>query len=178
MTRGERGGGEDGLSLTEHVVLSLVVEGVAHGFGVARDLDREADLGRILTVRRPLVYRALERLAGLGLVETVAEEPGAGGPRRRIYRATRRGRRVDGRWLATPEEHVRDLRQGFLIKMRLLRRRGLDPTGLVLAQREALDATLQRLEEIGHEEDVVERWRRHNAHSVRAFLDDLAETSG
>ncbi len=43
------------LSLTEWVVLALLGERPAHGFALARELAAGGDLGRILTVHRPLV---------------------------------------------------------------------------------------------------------------------------
>lgn len=181
MTTGPRASATEALSLTEHVVLGLVVEATTHGFAISKELRSGTDLGRILTVSRPLVYRALDRLGDLGLIEIATREAGSAGPQRTAYRSTALGRQVTSSWLDTPVDHIRDLRQGFLIKMRLLDRRGRDATTLVMAQMAALGATLSRLEGSvesrvgGGTNDVVDRWRRHNARSVRAFLMDLVE---
>ena len=123
------------LSLTEWVVLALVGEAPTHGFAVARELQAETDLGRILTVHRPLVYRALSRLEEAGLVEEAATEPGDAGPNRTVMRATRRGKAALKRWFVHPVDHIRDLRIEFLIKLRLTERRGNDAQPLVAAQR-------------------------------------------
>ena len=161
------------LSLTEWVVLALVAERPAHGFALARELQADSDLGRILTVHRPLVYRALDRLSDAGLVDRSATEPGDAGPRRTVMRATRRGRSALKRWFATPVVHVRDLRIEFLIKLRLTERLDRDPAALVAAQRHELADTLANLATAGDDTDVVDRWRQHNAAAARDFLNSL-----
>lgn len=164
------------LSLTEWVVLALVAESPTHGFAVAKELQAESDLGRIMTVHRPLVYRALDRLEATGLVEATATEPGDAGPKRTVFRATRRGRSQLKRWFTSPVEHVRELRIEFLIKLRLTERSSQDPAALVAAQRTALAPTLQSLaagKESAAGADVVDRWRQHNAAAAHAFLTSL-----
>lgn len=161
------------LSVTEWVVLALLAETPAHGFAIAKELRPETDLGRVLTVHRPVVYRALDRLVAAGLVEVGEIEPGAG-PNRTVHRATRRGRAAVHRWLDRPVSHVRDLRIEFLVKLRLNQRRGHDLVAVVEAQRATLADTFERLAD-GSDDDVVERWRRHNAWAAAAFLDGLAE---
>jgi PadR family transcriptional regulator AphA len=140
---------------------------------VARELAPSSDLGRILTMRRPQVYRAIDRLAALGLIEPVGTEPGDAGPRRTVYRVTATGIEPLETWLATPVDHVRDLRVEFLVKLRLLERLGRSPAALVEAQRRTLGPTLDRLTSGGEGEpggDVVDRWRADNARAVRRFL--------
>ena len=53
------------LSLTEWAVLALVAEQPTHGFAVSKELAGTGDIGRIWTVPRPLVYRALATLEEL-----------------------------------------------------------------------------------------------------------------
>lgn len=161
-------------SLTEWVVLALVAEGPAHGFALAREVDVGSDLGRIITVRRPLVYRALDRLVAAGLAQPQHTEPGNAGPTRTVHGLTRSGRLALDRWLASPVGHVRDLRIEFLVKLRLVERSGIDAAPLVSAQRQALDAALANLSEERAAPDVVDRWRRHNASAVEAFLDEIS----
>ncbi|MCH7790399.1 MAG: helix-turn-helix transcriptional regulator, partial [Acidobacteria bacterium] len=79
------------LSLTEWVVLALIDEAPSHGFAIAKELRTNTDLGRILTVHRPLVYRALDRLAACGDAEPHQIEPGDAGPNRTLHRVTPRG---------------------------------------------------------------------------------------
>ncbi|MEM7285534.1 MAG: PadR family transcriptional regulator [Actinomycetota bacterium] len=161
------------LSLTEWVVLALVAESPTHGFAIAKELRPDSDLGRVMTVHRPLVYRALDRLVEAGFVEPAQVEPGDGGPQRTVQRTTRRGRSALNRWLDSPVDHVRDLRIEFLLKLRLNQRRRRGSARLVGAQRQALGPALAQLtREPGP--DVVNRWRHRNAVAAREFLDDLA----
>ncbi|MFZ0015157.1 MAG: PadR family transcriptional regulator, partial [Acidimicrobiia bacterium] len=98
------------LSLTEHAVLGLLAEGPSHGFALARELQADHDVGRIITVRRPLVYRALDRLVASGAAAPVQTEKGDAGPNRTIHRVTSEGRRMTARWYGEPVEHVREIR--------------------------------------------------------------------
>jgi len=104
---------EQPLSLNEWVCLALLTEKPSHGFALAKQLAPDSDLGRILTVRRPLVYAAAKRAVT--------------------------------RWLNTPVNHVRDLRVEFLVKLRLLERRGRQPDRLIERQRAVLGDTLDSL---------------------------------
>ena len=162
------------LSLTEWAVLAVLAERPAHPFAVARLLGKDGDLGRVLTLRRPLVYRAADRLAGAGLCRPDHTEPGEGGPERTVYRATRAGRRALAAWLAEPVYHIRDLRTEFLLKLRLTVRAGRSPLPLVRAQQAALAPTFAGLATAPAGEDEVSLWRHHNAAAAEAFLEDLA----
>lgn len=162
------------LSLNEWAVLALLAERPAHGFALAKHLETDTDLGRVLTVRRPLVYRALGRLVDARFAEPHHTEPGLAGPNRTVHRLTRRGRTAVRSWLQRPVDHVRDLRIEFLVKLRLLQRAGRDATELVAAQRDALADTLDRLALVDEDSDEVDLWRHHNAVAVSAFLDQIA----
>lgn len=164
---------EPTLSLNEWTVLCLLAERPAHGFALARQLEPASDLGRVITVRRPLVYRALDRVVAAQLAEPHLIEPGAAGPSRTQYRITPEGQRSATTWMSTPVAHVRELRIEFLVKMRLYERSGNDPSPLVHAQRSKLSATLAQLTEISRDSDVVEQWRHHNAIAVTHFLGAL-----
>lgn len=166
---------DDGLPLNEWVVLALLAEQPRHGFAVAKELAPGSDLGRILTVHRPLVYRALDRLVAAELARPSRTEPGDNGPNRTLHVPTRRGAARLRGWFAEPVLHVRDLRLEFLVKVRLLERAGQDTAALVAAQRDALASTLERLVHSPDRGDVVELWRAHNAAAARAFLDALAD---
>lgn len=153
--------------------MGLLGEGRAHGFAIARELSIAAALGKIITVRRPLVYRALDRLEAVGWCATAQTEPGNAGPERTVYRITPKGRRSLNRWLSQPVAHIRDLRIEFLLKVGLKRRAGQEIDDLVLKQQEVLEGTLAALTR-GRVSDEVDLWRRHNARAVRSFLRDLA----
>ena len=152
----------------------MVSESPTHGFAIARELQAESDLGRILTVHRPLVYRALDRLTEAGLITSGATEPGDAGPNRTVRKITRKGKTRLAKWFVEPVDHIRDLRIEFLIKLRLTERIGHDAGPLVRAQRDELAPTFTTLAAVGDADDVVVQWRRHNAAAAQAFLDDLS----
>ena len=125
------------LPLTEWVVLALLDEAPRHGFAVARELQPAAAIGQVWTVSRPLTYRAVDQLLAKGLVEAARHEPSDdGGPNRTVLRPTRRGRRLVRKWRSAPVEHLRELRNVFLVKLLLLDRVGADRRPLVEAQLE------------------------------------------
>jgi DNA-binding PadR family transcriptional regulator len=170
-------------SVTEWAVLGLLAERPSHGFAIARQLAPGSEVGRVLTVRRPLTYRALDRLVSDSLAVPRHTEPGDAGPRRQIYRITPSGRRRLDEWLAEPVHHVRDLRIELLLKLVLLRRSDRSAEPLIDRQRHALAATFDALRRHTHpgkddDEDEVDLWRRHAAMAASAYLDDLARRSG
>jgi DNA-binding PadR family transcriptional regulator len=170
---------EPQLSLTDFAVLGLLAEGPSHGFALSKALGPEGPVGRILTVRRPLAYRALARLVELGLVEPVHTEPGDAGPQRVIHRITTTGGCCLSRWLLEPVAHVRDLRIGFQLKLVFLHRSGTSPLELIKAQRRVLQPTLSALDSSAEEvADDLELWRQHNAVAAAAYLDHLQARYG
>jgi DNA-binding PadR family transcriptional regulator len=159
----------------EWAVLCVVAEGRTHGFAVARALAPAGEVGAIWTVRRPLVYRAIDTLAAEGLIETVGEEPSPTGPPRRVVGATRSGRAAVKRWLSEPAEHLRDTRSLLLLKLLFLQRSGQDPRPLLEAQRaqfEEVRASL-RARRAGAEgfEPTVIAWRIESANAALRFID-------
>jgi len=189
--QGRSGDPHPSLTLNDLVVLAVVEEEPAHGFALSRLLAPGSDLGRIVTLRRPQVYRAIDRLADGGLIEPVAVEPGDAGPKRTIFTITTSGRHALAAWLDRPVEHVRDLRVELLIKLRLLERAGRSADALLAAQRRTLGPTLDRLiagesgsgvpgagdrgadgQEVGDPRvpDVVDRWRATTAEAAARFL--------
>ena len=161
-------------SLTEYAVLGLLAEGPTHGFAISKALQPDTEVGRVITVRRPLVYRALDRLVDTGLAAPAHTEPGAAGPNRVIHRVTHPGKRRLDSWLASPVGHVRDMRIEFQLKLALLQRLDRSPLQLVVLQRRALDPTLAALEVPSSETvDHLELWRRHNAAAAASYLESL-----
>lgn len=165
----------DYCSLNEWVVLALLGEGPNHGFALAKELSPGTDLGRVLTVRRPLVYRALDRSVDRGFATPYQTEPGDSGPTKSVHRVTEIGDTLVLRWMAEPVNHIRDVRVEFLIKLRLMERRGLSAASLINAQRAALTETIDGLTSRpgSADADVVDRWRAQSAHAVARFLDKL-----
>jgi len=170
-----------GLTPGEWAALGVVAEAPTHGFAVTALLAKDGELGRIWTVPRPLVYHALKKLAQHGLVRDADTQPSPQGPTRTIVVATAEGHRLVTEWLATPVEHVRDVRSLLLLKLALLDRRGLDPRPLVDAQRELFRPLRSQRERWCAEaegfERVVARWRLLSLAAVLEFLDAVGSMS-
>jgi DNA-binding PadR family transcriptional regulator len=168
------------LSVTEWAVLGVVAERPQHGFAIAKRLAPDGDIGRVWTVRRPLVYRALATLQETGLVARRGAEPGAGGPPRTPAEITPRGHELLLAWLQQPVAHVRDVRSLFLLKLAILDGIGGDPVALARAQRNHLAPTLAALGDqaaaapAGFDRALL-RFRLESAHAVVRFLDGLIE---
>jgi DNA-binding PadR family transcriptional regulator len=155
-------------SLTAWVVLGLIAEAPTHGFALARLLARGGEVGRVWAATRPLTYRAIDQLAGEGMIEPVRTEPGAGPPRT-VHRVTPAGRRALHRWLAQPVAHPRDVRAELLVKLLLLERAGRPTATLLHAQRERFS---EALDPARHPpaDDSVSRWRAEQAAAIDRFL--------
>ena len=134
------------LTAGEWAVLALLAEAPSHGFALARAMGPDGDVGRVWSVRRPLVYRAVDTLTGDG-----PRAPRRDRPRARPARAapsSRPRRTASARspgWLGTPVEHVRDGRSLLMLKLLFLARRDADPSALLGAQREVFAALAVRL---------------------------------
>ena len=154
-------------------MLGVLCGAPSHGYDIAAALRPSAPLGAAWRVDRQFVYRALERLEGLGLVEPRRTEPSESGPPRTVFGATRRGRAELRRWLDSPVLHLRDVRSALLLKLLLLERLGLDRRPLLDAQRTAFGPLLAEHRASPGPDDVVASWRHHSAEAVAAFLDSL-----
>jgi len=157
------------LSTTEYAVLGVLAEGPNHGFAISKRLAADTDIGRILTVRRPLVYRALDRLVAAGMAQHIATEKGESGPQRVVHEIAGGGRKRLSAWLDEPVDHVREIRIEFLLKLAIARRLDRSPLSLIRVQRKALAPTFDALDG-PTPGDHVELWRRHNAAAAAAYL--------
>jgi PadR family transcriptional regulator AphA len=167
------------LSLTEWVVLALVDEEPRHGFSAARELKSTAAIGQIWSVPAPLVYRALDHLELLGLLERLGTEPGEKGPVRTVFRANSPGREQLASWLREPVTHPRDVRTEFIAKLVFTMRRGQPTTELVRAQLEVFAPVAAGLAEkalttVGPDH-VVALWRSENMAAITSFLHTMSQ---
>lgn len=165
------------LTAGEWAVLALLAEEPSHGFAVARAMAPEGEVGRIWSVRRPLVYRAIERLKGLELVRPAATVPSRTGPQRTVLQATPNGKRAVTRWLSTPVEHVRDGRSLLMLKLLFLARRKADPKPLLRAQRDVFAPLAEALEEAAGDADGFDRalalWRLETTTAALRFVETM-----
>lgn len=165
------------LSLNDWAVLGLVSAGETHGFAVSREFGPAGSLGKIWTIPRPQVYRAITVLVARGLVVETGTAPGAAAPTKRLVRVTDAGETALREWLVTPVAHVRDARSELLVKLWLLDRAGIEFSALLRAQAarvgpmlESLRRQLDRSE--GFDSTII-RWRIYSTGALAQFLDDL-----
>jgi PadR family transcriptional regulator AphA len=167
------------LSLSEWAVLGLIAEGQTHGFAVSREFTADGSMGRIWTIPRPLVYRAIATLVAKEFVVEIGFAPGDAAPRRRLVEANDAGRAAVLQWLVQPVVHVRDVRSELLIKLMLLDRAGIDPTPLLVVQESLLEPMLlglrSQLERSSGFESTVLSWRLHSTVALAHFLEDLKQ---
>jgi DNA-binding PadR family transcriptional regulator len=162
------------MSLAEWLVLAILSQQPAHGFAVAQLTASGGDLGRVWQIPKAVVYRAIGRLLEAGLIVPEGTEPGLG-PQRTVYAATGDGQAAAERWLHEPVEHVREIRSGLLLKLALLDRAGVDPAGLLRAQRAVLEPLVgaiesRRADSQGFDATLL-AWRRANAVAALEFID-------
>jgi PadR family transcriptional regulator AphA len=163
-------------NLAEHVCLTLVTQGVSHGWAIGTLLTAEGELGRIWTLSRPLTYRAIDGLTEQRLIARRGARSNGGRDRNNL-KPTAAGRRTARTWLDTPVEHVRDVRVELLLKLELRRRGGLSLEPLLAAQHDVLAPAIDALT-TNQPGDLVDLWRRENARAVRRFLRDALEPPG
>jgi PadR family transcriptional regulator AphA len=161
----------------EWAVLALLCERPAHGWALARQLSPSGELGSIWSLTRPLVYRSLEILESRQLILPAGSEPGARGPNRTIFRATGAGHEAVGLWLSEPVEHVRESRSLLLLKLVFAQRNCIDPRPMLLAQREAIEESIESLEErtLGSAgtDAILLRFRLESSRAVERFIDGV-----
>jgi DNA-binding PadR family transcriptional regulator len=165
------------LSLPEWTVLTVLAQQPAHGFAVAQLTAPHAELGRVWTIPRPIIYRAIGRLADAGLITPQGTEPGQG-PQRTIYAATPTGHDAASTWLSTPVHHIRDIRSHLLLKLALLHRTHTSPAPLLAAQRAILapiaaGTTGTAPPPPGTFDATLHAWRRTSATAALDFLDTI-----
>jgi molybdopterin-binding protein len=164
-------------SFAEYVCLTLVTQGLSHGWAVGSLLAPDGPLGRIWALSRPLTYRAIDGLVDRGLVTRRGRSAGQGRDRV-VLVATATGRRLATRWLDTPVEHLRDVRTELLVKLALRERAGLDNAPLLHAQQLLFEPAIDILTSTHDDDDLVDLWRRESARAVRRFLDDALHPLG
>jgi len=163
------------LSPGDWSVLGLLAEQPAHGFALARLVGRGGELGRIWELPRPLVYRSLQKLEGLGLAAVVGDQVSELGPSRTVMAVTPEGRSAVERWLIEPVSHVRDIRSLFLLKLALLDRSGGAAGPLLAAQRALLEPQIEALRSARSSstgfDAILAAWRFEASEAVLRFID-------
>jgi DNA-binding PadR family transcriptional regulator len=160
----------------EWAVLGVLTRAHAHGFAIGRTLAADGWLGRVWTMSRPRVYRAINDLATRGLIEPTGRAESERGPVRTLYGATAAGQAHLDAWLAEPVDHVREIRSELLLKLALLFERGASPQALLAAQRMRLVPVLEHLEEAvpaSGFDAILLRYRVETTRAALRFVDDI-----
>ncbi len=160
-------------------MLAFLGEGAAHGFRVAAVFAKEGELGRVWTIQRPQVYRAIEYLEARGYLSAVKQELGDNGLPRTLYRLTAPGQEALKVWLKTPVLHLRDGRSDFILKLIFTKRRELDDKPLLNAQHQHFSTVLKTyktaLERAAEPERIALEWRITAARAALSFLENKLE---
>ena len=124
---------------------------------------------------KAVIYRSLQRLEQLALIETAGEEPTTRARSAPLSRSRRPGEPLRRTWLARPVAHARDVRSELLVKLALLDRAGQSAAPLLAAQRQQLlpiaAALLDRLGEATGFEHTLALWRYETVSATLRFLD-------
>jgi DNA-binding PadR family transcriptional regulator len=165
------------LTAGEWAVLALLSEQPAHGFALARAMAPDGEVGQVWALRRPLVYRALETLARMGLTRPVTTLSSPAGPRRTVLEATPDGELALAQWLGQPVTHVRDARSLLMLKLLFLTRRDTDLRPLLEVQREEFARRAANLAKAAEAADRFDRvlliWRLESTTAAIRFTDTM-----
>jgi tRNA-Thr(GGU) m(6)t(6)A37 methyltransferase TsaA len=167
-------------SLPEWAALGVLSESATHGWAVAEALGPKGEIGRVHTVTRPLVYRALRGLETDGLIEVRGTTTSEAGPDRTILGATRRGRSRFNAWRGRASTHVRDLRSELMLKLLFLDRSGIDPAPLLAEQQTVLARTeaalVAQLESATGFDRTLALWRLSVGRAALSFVESLLDS--
>jgi DNA-binding PadR family transcriptional regulator len=167
----------DELNAVEWAVLALLTEEPTHGFAMARAMEPEGEVGKVWSVRRPLVYRAVETLTARDLVRPAGTVASRSGPARTVLEATPSGQRALTRWLRQPVEHVRDARSLLMLKLLFLTRRGADLEPLLSAQRGRFAKVAEGLASAADAAEGFDRalmlWRLESTTAAARFVETM-----
>jgi DNA-binding PadR family transcriptional regulator len=160
-------------------ILALLAERPAHGWALSRELGPDGEIGEIWSGDRQRIYRALRKLAELGLIEAALVEPGGGG-HRTVYRPTATGREELRTWLAEPVDRLQEAHSTLALKLVFSQRAGLDPTPLLTAQRAtvvaAMESISRKLRSASPASSVHLRLRLETTRALLSFIDSQSAT--
>jgi DNA-binding PadR family transcriptional regulator len=165
------------LATGEWAVLGLIAEEPTHGFAIARTMAPDGEVGKVWSLRRPLVYRAVETLTAMAMIRAAGTQASNAGPQRTVLEATPAGKRALTRWLREPVTHVRDARSLLMLKLLFLTRREADLEPLLAAQRERFAELAEGLAAAADEAEGFDRalvlWRLESTTASIRFVEAM-----
>ena len=162
------------MRLGDWACLGLLYPAPTHGFAIAARLKPSGDIGRVWSLSRALTYRSLDQLTARGLAQCLGEEPGIAGGNRTVLAATRDGRAQLRRWLATPVEHLRDVRSELLLKLVIADVCRIDVRAMLERQQAHTQQVAAALSAQASA-DVVAMWRVESSHAALRFIARLRD---
>jgi DNA-binding PadR family transcriptional regulator len=165
---------QPGLLLGEWACLVALGDQRLHGFAVAKRLEPAGDIGRVWTLSRPLTYRAIDALLQRRFIRPLPSEAGLG-PNRTVFAITPNGRRMLNKWLATPVDHPRDVRNELLVKIVGCELLCVSRSPLLDTQADLfrLQVTARTQELASNPNDPVAMWRLEFVRASLQFVSEL-----
>jgi DNA-binding PadR family transcriptional regulator len=171
---------EHGLLLGDWAALALLAERPSHGWALGSELGKTGQFGAGWSVGRPLVYRSLETLAELGLIEPVGHKRGARGPHRTIFQTTPAGASALDHWLRQPVEYEHAALSLLLVKVIFADRTGADYVSVLEAQHvlcaKAVRSLQRRRSASSKIDKVVRRFELESALAALRFVEWLIQS--
>jgi molybdopterin-binding protein len=159
------------LDLIEGACLVLISNAMSHGYQIAKQFEVETVLGEVLTLSRPVVYRAVKSLEAQELIRSI-ESTGVRGQLKWQLKCTAAGERLAKQWLNEPVTRVRDIRSEFVVKILLSQMFKLNTLQIIKRQRKTLEPIVANLLTDTSSKPVA-IWRREQSRAVMRFLDEL-----
>jgi PadR family transcriptional regulator AphA len=155
-------------------LLGYLVEGPKYAYELNQEFSQS--LGKIWRLGQSMLYAQLQNFLNDGLLEMeIIPQPSR--PARKVYKLTLPGKEFFFNWLQQPEEHLRNIRLEFLIRIYFFNRLGIQGLeNLVIKQKTLLQEKINSLAcETLESEDgywrLVLEFRRGQTEAVIHWLD-------
>jgi PadR family transcriptional regulator, regulatory protein AphA len=166
----------------EHALLGFVRARPIHPYEIHQRLEQAEALGLVWRLKQSQLYALLGRLEEAGYLTSVTVPQGPRPPRK-VLRLTPSGEAAFVRWLQTPVEHGREVRQEFMAKLFFTQQEGPQAVAtLVARQREVCRETVAELQArraalaAGRVyDDLVLQFRIGQLEATLVWLDTCAE---
>ncbi len=166
-----------GLTLNEQAVLGALLLGPKKASDLLALFGPKGPFHPARRLAKPQVYRALERLLALGLVEALGLLPSPSGPPGAVYALTPIGKEAAEAWLRAPCRHLPEARALLRLKLVLHLLLGRDPRPLLLGQRAVYlaleEALAQRAAQAQGPLRLHLLWQREMAQAGRRYVEGL-----
>ena len=163
----------------EYALLGLLAHQPRHGYELHKELLNLEGLGLVWRIKQAQLYALLDKLENQGYL-SARQITTESHPPRKEYHLTRSGHQAFEKWMLTPVEHGRELRQDFLTKFYFARQAGAETARQVVeAQRtvllvlkEKMDAQDGALTDSKFFEKQVYLFRIKQIQAILDWLDD------